>query len=85
MMIIAMMIIMMMTILRMAEEFGWQGPRVMEGPRLRDASYSRHSPRPTVPPPAAAGKKLRHNGKKKDSCTWRPNQLCGYVQLYVHL
>ena len=56
----------------------------MEGPRLRDASYSRHSPRPMVPPPAAAGKKLRHNGKK-DSCTWRPDQLCGYVQPYVHL
>ena len=49
---------MMMMMLNLAEEFGWQGPRVMEGPRLRDASYSRQPHRPTVP--AAASKKLRH-------------------------
>ena len=70
MMMMMTMMIMMMMMLRMAEEFGWQGPRVMEGPLVRDASYSRQPPRPTVPPsPPAAGKKLRHFGQKKDSRT----------------
>ena len=74
----------MMMMLRMAEECGWQGPRVMEGPLVRDASYSRQPPRPTVPPPAA-GKKLRHFGQKKKIPAPRPDQLSGYVQLNVHL
>ena len=55
----------MMMMLGMAKEFGWRGPMVMEGLRLRDASYSRRSPRPS----ATAGKKLRHFGQKKDFCS----------------
>ena len=62
-------------------EFGWQGPRqgprVMEGLRLRDASYSRHSPRPS----ATAGKKLRHFGKKKKTFAARSTLYSGYMQL----
>ena len=71
---------MMRLVLRIVE-FGWQGPRqgprVMEGLRLRDASYSRHSPRPS----ATAGKKLRHFGKKKKTFAARSTLYGGYMQL----
>ena len=68
---------MMRLVLRIVE-FGWQGPRqgprVMEGLRLRDASYSRHSPRPS----ATAGKNCATLVKKIPHR--RPDQLTKYVQ-----
>ena len=55
------MLLIMMMMLGMAKEFGWRGPMVMEGLRLRDASYSRHSAWPSV---ASPRKKLRHFAPK---------------------